>query len=145
MHGEHGFGLLETVVAVVIIAVLATIAMIIYQQTAARGYVEEGIELANPVAQAATVYYEETGVFPKSNQAAGIVKTVKGRAISSVRLVNFQGGRIKITFTDESGITVDGKGAHLVLKPFVRKGIVTWRCAKREGNVPRKYLPHQCQ
>ena len=135
-HGQGGFGLIELMIAVAIVAVLSAIAFPAYQDYVRRTYVVEGLEVADVVKGSVAEYYVNHGAFPVDNAAAGLAAaaSITGKAVSQVSVAD---GVISIAFNHK----IDGKTMELA--PTSSKGSVSWTC--NGGSVPAKYLPLNCR
>ena len=147
LRNKAGFGLLELIVAVVIIGVLGTVMVYSYRQYVLRSYVAKGVQLARKVGEAVSGYYQETGKMPQSNRDIGIFVPVVAPGIDSVRLSAILGGRIVIKFKPHSGLVAsDGSPAFLLLRPVIETSrAMHWVCVTDEGSVADRYRPKDCR
>jgi type IV pilus assembly protein PilA len=135
-HGQKGFGLVELMIALAIVAILAAIAIPAYQDYIRRTHVVEGLELTGVVKGSVTEYYVNHGTFPADNATVGLASaaSITGNAVSQVSVAN---GVINITFNHR----VDGKT--MALAPTGLNGSVAWTC--NGGSIPARYLPLNCR
>lgn len=107
--------------------------------TYAKQYVNEGINLASMAKVSVVEYYMSMGVYPSSNQQAGLAAPadIRGNGVDSVTVS--EGGVITILFNH-----LVGEGKTLVLTPSSSGGgPVVWNCS---GNgLPAEELPPHCR
>ena len=147
MKKQQGFTLIELMIVVAIIGILAAIAIPAYKDYTIRAQVSEGLSLASGAKAAVSEYYMDSGVFPITNDEAGISAAgeIIGRYATSV-LVG-AGGIITVNYanaTTHSDLVADG--GVLVLTPGagVAQASVTWDC-DTASTLPAKWLPAACR
>ena len=161
---QKGFTLIELMIVVAIIAILAAIAIPAYQNYLIRSQVTEGTSLAGGVETAIAEYYSNYGVFPESNQAAGVanVASITGKYVSSVGVgaaaavpadgktsdkgTAGVGGVITALFSSTAPQGANSKldTKWLVLSPITSpNGDIHWSCTK--STVDQQYLPSSCR
>jgi type IV pilus assembly protein PilA len=143
---QKGFTLIELMIVVAIIAILAAIAIPAYQNYLIRSQVSEGLSLAGGLETGTIEYYSNRGVWPPSNESAGVAKagSIVGSYVSNVTTGNGT-GLITITY---SGPKANAKisGKTLELSPFSKDGgSFAWTCKTPAGGVESKYLPSSCR
>jgi type IV pilus assembly protein PilA len=131
MHRQAGFTLLELLIAVAIIAVLATLALPSYMDYAARAQVSEGLGLVSGARTGVAESFGATGSWPADNMAAGLADavSVQGKYVDSVSV---QQNRITITFRGEAPTSGRIQGKTLFLTAGVAAdNAVAWQCGNR--------------
>src|SRR5687768_3471743 len=100
MKNQKGFTLIELMIVVAIIAILAAIAISQYQDYVIRSQVSEGSSLADGVKTAVGEYYNNRGVFPANNLAAGLAqpRSIKGEYVSSINIASTTTGIIVASY-----------------------------------------------
>jgi type IV pilus assembly protein PilA len=85
---ESGFTLLELMFVVGIIGILAAMAIPPYADYVIRARVAEAFSLVQPVQEAIRNYHAHTGIFPKNNNAAGLIEAeqISGSDVSAVEV-----------------------------------------------------------
>lgn len=93
---KYGFTLMELMVAVSIVAILATIAMPSYLAQRQRSDVAKALRIANDIRDDITNYYSKTNTFPSDNSEAGVPEPelLIGNKVTSVQV---EDGAIHIT------------------------------------------------
>ena len=136
---QKGFTLIELMIVVAIIGILAAIAIPAYQDYTIRSQVTEGLNLAGAVKAAVAETYAQTGTWPTTLKALGIVDAggnptpPTGKYVKTVDVPGFN-GTILITYASKTGgagfqanEVINGKT--LALQPYVSKNQdVVWRC-----------------
>ncbi len=139
---QKGFTLIELMIVVAIIAILAAIAIPAYQNYLIRSQVTEGVTLMDGAKVGVTEYYSNKGVFPGTNQSAGVESStsIVGKYVSSVAVSS--GGHITSTCNGTANVNI--KGTTVSLNPTVatNTSTITWQCG---GSVKPQYLPASCR
>ena len=143
---QQGFTLIELMIVVAIIGILAAIAIPAYQDYTIRAQVTEGLSLMDGAKTAVAEYYTNRGVFPTSNQAAGLSTTITGNYVSGVVVSQSgTGGKIEATYSktapQKANAAIDAKT--LDLGAASTGGSISWTCIST--TIPQKYLPSSCK
>ena len=126
-------------IVVAIIGILSAVAIPAYQDYTKRAHVSEGLNMASGVKAAVSEYYASEGIWPTSNESAGLDNTLTGNAVSGVTIQ--ADGSILMTFNAK---VLDG--AKLLLKPTASSGAIQWTCASVSGSgMKTAYLPSNCR
>ena len=137
MQKQQGFTLIELMIVVAIIGILAAIAIPAYQDYTRRAQVSEGLSLAAGAKMAVSETFQDQGVMPADNLAAGLPLPgeIAGNYVASVTVNN---GVITIAYNAPivGSVTLTPDG---VTNP----GSVTWDCAP--AGMDPKYLPASCR
>jgi len=153
-----GFSLLEVMVAVVIIAILASMAIPSYLYKIVREQIESTMPLTEIAKTPIAIAWKTEQIMPADNAAAGI--PVPDKIVSNlVKSVAVENGAIHITFGNRANGALKGK--ILSLRPAVIEDApvvpVTWVCAEAEApekmvikgsnrtTVEKQYLPPMCR
>ena len=156
---QKGFTLIELMIVIAIVGILAVVALPAYQDYTARAQVSEAIVLAEGQKAAVAEYYATNGVFPTSNEAAGVAAKadIKGKYVKEVEVGT--GGIITATM-NASGVNKDIQNKTVALKPEVAtaatggsgsassNGAFTWKCGPGTDTtkaVDKKFLPATCR
>ena len=140
MSTQNGFTLIEMMVVVAIVALLAVIALPLYQGYVARAQVSEAIVAAGQLKTALSDYRVSNGGWPSTNRFAD---TVGGRYYAS--LSHDDSGQIEVTMRNSPPVNQRARGFVLRLSPVLGggdAGIVSWTCST-SGNP--LLLPSGCQ
>ena len=154
---QKGFTLIELMIVIAIVGILAVVALPAYQDYTARAQVSEAIVLAEGQKAAVAEYYATNGVFPTSNEEAGVAAAtnITGKYVSQVAV----GAKGVITATmKDSGVNSDIKGGTVSLEPGVAtvttggsgsassNGAFTWKCGPSGAKpLDKKFLPATCR
>lgn len=166
-----GFVLLELMLVVAIIGVLASVAMPSYQDYIVRTKVVEALDLGMSAQKAVGDFHDRWGVFPSSNDEAGLPDggKIQGRYVNAISVL--PQGVLLIELKPETlgkeaqkGEPDQARPYQLVVRPAVHTGQalspVTWVC--QFGSQPQgaqiaampeaatalmeaKYLPSSCR
>lgn len=137
---QKGFTLIELMIVVAIVAILAAIALPLYQDYVARSQVSEGMAAAGAVKTAITEYTMSQGDFPPTDHFAD---TTGGRYTASVE--HDEDGEITVTMRNAAPVNNRVRGFSFTMTPTGGTGgtdITDWQCATT-GDA--KYLPSGCQ
>lgn len=152
----RGFTLIELMIVIAIIGILAAIAIPAYMNYTTRAQVTEGLTLASGVKVQMVDTWSETGRWPRSLAAAGVMDSPQGKYVDALAVV---GGVIVVSYSDRANSRIGGK--RLALTPGVdTAGDVTWSCgyhaiaddgvtwqgdAAALTTVDRRFLPASCR
>ena len=146
MKKQQGFTLIELMIVVAIIGILAAIAIPAYQDYTIRAQVSEGLNLAGGAKAAISEVVMDSGVFPTSNDEAGLSAegSIKGKYVSEVLVTT--DGIIQVTYQGPSAhsVLVSAPGI-LNLSPTTNAGSVEWTCESTDGSIADKHLPAACR
>ncbi len=126
---NRGFTLIELMVAVAVVAILASIAIPSNLNQRLRSQVTEGVHMADTVRDSVTNYYTYNLSFPSDNSEAGVPEP--DLLISNtVTNIEVEDGAIHITFGNKVSKPLQGK--ILTLRPAVVTGSpkspISWIC-----------------
>lgn len=145
-NGNHGFTLIELMIAVAILGLLVSLSVPVYQDYTARTKLSEVIQLSKTDRTLAAAYFSETSTLPADLASLGI-ETSETR---SVYLVG------DVTATVDSGTNsfsiiypVGNLGGSSVPGTLIWKGTssgsaaLNWDCTG--GTLPSRYRPPACR
>ncbi len=132
---NKGFTIIELMIAVAIIAILATASLIAYQNYTTRARVAESITFADSAKTAVTEYFQSNETFPTSNTEAGLPASISGTNTASVTVTD--GGQINVVTTSLGDIAP----VTFSMTPIDTDGSITWTC--RSNNS--QYMPSSCR
>jgi type IV pilus assembly protein PilA len=125
---QTGFTLIELMITVAIIGILASMAIVSYQDYVTRTKISDGLALAGAAKLAVSEYYSTESLLPESNTAAGLPlpTSITSNYTSSVSIgVTPISGTITITY---SGIGTLADGKTLLLVPMPSITTIKWEC-----------------
>jgi type IV pilus assembly protein PilA len=153
-----GFALMELMIAIGILAILATLALPSYEGAATRDQIVSAVPLADIVKARMAQSWAATQSFPADNAAAGLPPAEK-IVNNYISAIDISGGAIQITFGNSANKRINGKT--LTLRPAVVEDApivpVTWICGfgavpdkmavrgENRTTIPQGYLPVICR
>ena len=142
MRSTRGFTLIELMIVVAIIAILATLALPVYQDYMVRSQVAEALALTQGAKTAVAEQFSNQGAFPAGNTEVGLEMpgSITGRYVQSVTLGN-SNGEIAVLFGGNANAVINGQ--QVLLQATYTEGGLDWRCSS-PGIDPR-YLPTSCR
>ena len=147
MKKQQGFTLIELMIVVAIIGILAAIAIPAYQDYTIRAQVSEGVSLASGAKTAIAEVYQDSGVWPNTNDLAGLSKaaSIVGKYTTGVQVGAGTGGgtNVTVTYGNQANSNLIADGGNLVLTSTDRVGSVEWTCSN--STLPNKWLPAVCR
>ena len=146
---QWGVSLIELLIAVAILGVIAYIALPIYTNYYERAKITEALALVEIAKNAMEEYHSIHGVFPESNNEAGIPdsRQIKGDYVQKVTIHKprrWAEPRIKMNLVGNPDTW--GRRAALVWVPSTMGGSITWNCcwAGFAGNANNRFIPKFC-
>lgn len=142
MESTQGFTLIELIIVVAIIAVLAAMAMPVYQEYIVRSQVAEGLSVTQGAKSGMTEQFSNRGTFPADNAEAGLVSpgSITGHYVSSVTVGNGD-GEIAGLFGGSANAVISGQ--EFLLQAIDSGGNLEWRCGS--PGIDPHYLPDSCR
>lgn len=142
MGSIRGFTLIELMIVVAIIAILASLAMPVYQEYIVRSQVSEGLSLSQGAKTGLTEQFSNRGTFPADNAEAGLPLpgSIAGRYVSSVTVGNGN-GEIAVSFGNSANAVISGQD--VLLQAIDSGGSLDWRCSS--STIDPRYLPTSCR
>lgn len=162
---QRGFTLIELMIAVVIVAILATIAVPSYRAQMVRAQVSEALNVAGAAKLAVATEFAAAGEAPADRTAAAMSADASDTSGEYVESVDVDDGVIVVTFNNEAH--PDLTGAELALIPYESpSGGVAWQCGDapapsgldllgtasggntavhRDSTVEPRYMPASCR
>lgn len=145
MNGHHytmprGFTLIELMIVVAIVAILAAIALPVYQTYIARSQVAEAITYAGAVRLSVSEYHQSIGEFPPDNQYSDLDG---GRYTATA--THDDAGVITVTMRNDAPVSSLVRNAVFQLLPTTTGDqVVRWHCVASAPEL-EKYLASGCQ
>ena len=129
---QQGFTLIELMIVVAIIAILASLAISVYQTYTVRAQVSEGVNMAASAKTPVIDTFLQSGRPPEDREAAGmsaLATDTKGKYVASVDIVD---GRVDVTYGNDAHAQISGQTVSFT--PYMTASGITivWRC----GNAP---------
>ena len=142
MTQNRGFTLIELMIVVAIIAILAAVAIPIYQEHIVRTQVTEGLSLTQGAKASVTEHFANRAMFPSDNYDAGLAPpgSITGSYVSAVTIGSGD-GEIAVTFGGKANSMIAGQ--QLLLQASDAGGSLTWSCSSQ--NIQPRYLPTSCR
>ena len=138
---QQGFTLIELMIVVAIIGILAAIALPAYSDYLARSQMSEAMLLASGPKSAVTEAFANRGVWPATNEAAGVAaaSTIQGKYVSKVEITT---GGVITAYMRSTDISPKIRGERLWLTPEESPGGYIWHCNSSAG---QRFLPAVCR
>ncbi|MGZ8217286.1 pilin [Methylomagnum sp.] len=140
INAQRGFNLIELMLALSIVAILSSLAMLTFEEYSVRSKVKEGLDLTAPAKQAVADYYSSKSNLPITNAMAGLPNSasIVGRYTESVEIG--ANGTIKVTYNNSE---IRLASMTIILAPTTTTGSVRWSC--KTGTLVSKYRPSECR
>lgn len=136
----RGFTLIELMIVVAIVAILAAIALPVYQTYIARSQVSEAIAYAGAIRISVSQFHQSSGEFPPTDTYADL----DGGRYTATTTHDDQ-GVITVTMRNDSPVTQLVRNAVFVLEPRTTGDqVVEWFCTAPTVAM-EKFLPSGCQ
>jgi type IV pilus assembly protein PilA len=121
---NHGFTLIELMLAVAIIGILAAAAIPNYSNYLKRAKISEAFILASSLTKTISDYYSYHGKLPKNNQTAELPENLGGQYVKSMQIEN---GAIHINFDQTlNSATLSLRPA--IVTAYPPTNALTWVC-----------------
>lgn len=129
-------------IVVAVIAILAAVAIPIYQEHIVRTQVSEGLSLTQGAKANVTEYFANSAAFPSDNHDAGLAlpSSITGSYVSAVTIGSGD-GEIAVTFGGMANGVITGQ--QLLLRANNAGGSLNWSCSSQ--NIQPRYLPTSCR
>ena len=139
---QQGFTLIELMIVVAIVGILAAVAVPMYLDYTVRSQIAEGLNLSTSAKVAVTEFFQDRGVFPTNNTAAGVeaATDIQGKYVSSITVAD---DVITVQYGNEVNAQVFGETITLTADT-TSAGSVKWVCASG-GVIQDKHLPAACR
>ena len=107
---QHGFTIIELLIAVAVLGILAAIAVPAYQNYVIRAKISEAILFADNVKTSVAEYYQSMGTMPNNNSQLGLsINNTTARYVNGI----FVGAGGVITTT----VSIEGVSGSLIFTP----------------------------
>lgn len=137
MKSHRAYTIIELLLTVAIVALLASLAIPMYQDYSIRTRVAEGLNSAAPAKLAVSETYNSKNAVP-NQVSTGYVSPAATINVSSITIANDGSGQVIITYPPVAG---DGT---IILTPTLATGQpVNWDCTG--GTLLFKYRPKSCR
>ncbi len=140
-RGQAGFTLVELMTVVMVVAILAVIAIPLYNDYTVRTKITEGLGIVATVKTSVSEYFYSSNVLPESNSTVGTSDTLSSPYVANVQVG--ANGVITISFNAASGVP---DGDVIVFVPATTaSGVLAWSCNGVGTTVPDHLLPRECR
>lgn len=139
MKNQQGFTLIEMLIAVAILGILASVAVLQYQNHVARAQLNEATVLLGDQKIAVGLFFGQQGYLPRTNEDVNLTNSgrVQARYVDSLNIDN---GKIIAKFKIK-GTSSKIAGAYMAYVPIVTSSEINWQCY---SDLDQKYLPVKC-
>lgn len=143
MKATRGFTLIELMVVVAIIAILASIAITIYNNSIGKSELSEAFTVADGLKSEVAEYYTQTGSCP-SNGSDGIAAetSYSGKYVASAKVSTAGGGCQIVALMRSNTVSAKlrGKTVSFTMSP-ISQGNFQWSCS---SDAPAMMVPSAC-
>lgn len=159
MRRQQGLTLIELMIVVAIIAILTSIALPAYQDSATRAQAAEGLTMMAGAKTGVAEYFIANGVVPVDRSSAGMSANASDTQGQFVVEVDVDNGEIIAKYGNNANAKIAGKT--LVLTPYEQAdGSVAWQCSSdvagsapggtalsgpTAGTLESRFAPAQCR
>lgn len=137
---NHGFTLIEMLIVIAIVAILAAVAIPMYQTYIVRAKITEALNAAGSTKTYVAIHHAESGNLPDSSAEIGLTEEVDWDYVEKIEIQ--AAGRIVVTVRGSA--MNQANTATFELIPTVNAGALTWSC-QPPGTIAHKYLPAVCR
>jgi type IV pilus assembly protein PilA len=138
---QRAFTLIELLISVAVVAILAAIAVPVYQTYSIRARISEALAAAGACTTSIADYLAANSVLPADVDAAGCSGLAPTQYIESLDVTD---GVITVTMVT-SAVLGSAAGGTLIMTPTLSPGntISAWTCTA--GTLPTQVLPGVCR
>lgn len=136
----QGFTLIEMMIVIAIVAILAAVAIPMYQTYIVRAKITEALNAASSTKTYVSIHHAESGQLPNTSAELGLTEDVDWDYVEKIEIQ--AQGRIVVTVRGSAMNQADTATFELV--PAVNGGALTWSC-RPPGTIAHKYLPAVCR
>lgn len=138
---KNGFTLIELMITMTIVAVLASVGIMAYQDYTIRAQVTEAFSLTDGIRISIDDYYIQNGFLPANLSVLGLIPIV-GNYVSNVSMVN---GTLTVSFGGVQASAAIPVTSQVIISPVINPGMnnIYWQCTQ-SGTMLKKYLPSSC-
>lgn len=143
MRRMRGFTLIELMIVVAIIAILATLAITVYQNSTGKAQLSEAFTIVDGMKTDVASYYNQSGACPTTgNDGLSEAASYSGRYVKQVDVAPIASGCTVTATMRDASISPRLQGRTVTFSMNSSNGTAIWQCT---SNVDTVYLPATCR
>ncbi|RUL76761.1 pilin [Dyella choica] len=144
MKTQKGFTLIELMIVVAIVAILASIAITVYQNSTGKAQLSEAFTIVDGMKTPIAEYYNQTGNCPATgSNGLSAAASYSGKFVAQVDVSPIVAGGCTVTATmRNASISPRLQGKTVTFTLSASSGTADWQCT---SNADATYLPATCQ
>lgn len=142
-HKSFGFTLIELMIVVAIVAILASLAMTIYEQSIGKAQLSEAFTVTDGLRKDVVEYTSQYGACPTASSNGFLpAGSYSGRYVASATLDTSGSNCVIDVLMGTTGVASALRGKQVVFTLTSQNGSSNWACS---SNADPAYIPNACQ
>ena len=144
-----GISLPETLLAIATTAILAALAVAVWQTHTVARHVDSAVDVVRPILTVVARAYLESGEPPRRNADAGLAADPASHRSRYLESVDVRDGTVSLYFGHRANPSIAGRTLRIEARLDEARAQVLWQCLEvspddRSPALPRRYWPELC-